>query len=109
MKLDDYQKKSRKTAIYPNQGKNIIYPTLGFVGEAGELADKVKKIFRDDSGKIKPEVKEAIVNEIGDVLWYMAQLCTELNIKMSEVADRNLKKLLSRQKRNTLHGSGDDR
>ena len=109
MTLDDYQKRSRKTAVYPDLGKNIIYPTLGFVGEAGELADKVKKIFRDDSGKIKPEVKEAIIIEIGDVLWYMAQLCTELNIKMSRVADENLVKLRSRLKRNTLHGSGDER
>ncbi len=109
MTLDDYQTKSRKTAVYPDLGKNIIYPTLGFVGEAGELADKVKKIFRDDGGKIRPEIKEAITNEIGDVLWYMAQLCTELNIKMSQVVDKNLVKLQGRLKRNTIHGSGDER
>ncbi len=109
MKIDDYQKRSRKTAIYPDKGKNIIYPTLGFVGEAGELADKVKKIFRDDSGKILPEVREAIINEIGDVLWYMAALCSELSVKMSKVAEINLKKLDSRMKRDKLHGSGDER
>ena len=109
MKLDNYQRKALKTAIYPEIGKNIIYPTLGLVGEAGELADKVKKIFRDDGGNMKPEVREAIINEIGDVLWYMAALCSELSVKMSEVAEKNLEKLNSRMKRDKLHGSGDER
>lgn len=109
MKLDDYQKRALKTAIYPEIGKNLIYPTLGFVGEAGELADKVKKIFRDDGGNMRPEVREAIVNEIGDVLWYMAALCNELSVNMSEVAEKNLEKLNSRMKRDKLHGSGDER
>ena len=109
MKLDDYQNKSRKTAVYPDIGKNIVYPTLGFVGEAGELADKVKKIFRDDNGVINPEVMAAIADEIGDVLWYMAQLCSELHISLSSVAKSNLVKLLSRMERGKLHGSGDDR
>lgn len=109
MKIDDYQKKARKTAVYPEIGKNIVYPTLGFVGEAGELADKVKKIFRDDGGKMKPEVRAAIINEIGDVLWYMAALCSELSVKMSEVAEGNLAKLDSRMRRDKIHGSGDER
>lgn len=109
MTFDDYQQKAKATVVYPDQGNNIIYPTLGFVGEAGELADKVKKIFRDDKGKLSDEVKEAIIDEIGDVLWYMAALCTELKTDLSKVAQGNLDKLKSRQQRDTIHGSGDNR
>ena len=109
MTLDDYQKRAQKTAIYPNRGKNFIYPTLGFVGEAGELANKVKKVFRDDEGRMSEEVRQAILNEIGDVLWYMAALCTELKTSISGVAKKNLEKLESRQKRGVLPGSGDNR
>lgn len=109
MTLNEFQKKAKQTAIYPDVGKNLIYPTLGFVGEAGELADKVKKIYRDDGGRLKSEVREEIIDEIGDVLWYAAQLCSELEIKMSEVASRNLVKLSSRKNRGVISGSGDNR
>lgn len=107
--FDDYQQRAQRTAIYPNRGKNFIYPTLGFVGEAGELADKVKKTFRDSEGWMSEEVRQAILNEIGDVLWYMAALCTELKTSISDVARQNLEKLESRQKRGVIPGSGDNR
>jgi NTP pyrophosphatase (non-canonical NTP hydrolase) len=110
-KLDfkNYQKLSRKTAIYPNKGKNFIYPTLGLVGEAGEVAEKVKKIIRDKNSKLDRETKEAIKKELGDVLWYLAQIATELNFSLEEIARINLEKLFSRKKRGKIKGSGDNR
>lgn len=109
MTFDDYQKKSRKTAIYPDLDNNFIYPTLGLVGEAGEIAEKVKKVIRDNQGIIDQEKKQEIKKELGDVLWYLAQICTELDLNFSEVAEFNIEKLYSRQQRNKLHGSGDNR
>lgn len=109
MDFDEYQRKSRETAIYPNKGKNIFYPTLGLVGEAGEVAEKVKKLIRDKQGIIDEEFKEQLKKELGDVLWYVAQLCTELGISFNDVAETNLKKLFSRKERGVLHGSGDER
>ncbi|MGC9031536.1 MAG: nucleoside triphosphate pyrophosphohydrolase family protein [Minisyncoccia bacterium] len=109
MDFKEYQKKSRKTAIYPNKGKNFIYPVLGLVGESGEVAEKIKKIIRDKKGIIKKEDKEEIKKELGDVLWYISQIATELKISLEEVALTNLKKLFSRMKRNKLSGSGDNR
>ena len=109
MDFNNYQKSAKKTAIYPNIGKNFLYPTLGLVGEAGEIANKVKKIFRDDKGKVTKEKRDELFAEMGDVLWYMAQLSTELNLKLSDIAKHNLKKLSQRQKENRLHGSGDKR
>lgn len=107
--FDAYQKKCKKTAVYPNIGKNFTYPTIGLMGESGEVANKVKKLIRDDNGKITPERRDEIKAELGDMLWYMAQLSTELGIKFSAVAKYNLEKLIKRQKDNKLHGSGDNR
>lgn len=109
MDLNKFQKQSRKSAIYPRLGKNYIYPTLGLAGESGEVADKIKKVIRDNKGKISKEVREEIKKELGDVLWYVAQLSTELKLTLSEVAESNLEKLQSRAKRNKLQGSGDNR
>lgn len=109
MEFEEYQKKSRETAIYPNKGKNFVYPVLGLLGEAGEVAEKIKKLIRDKEGKIDDEFREKIKKELGDVLWYIAQLCTELNISLDDVAKSNLEKLFSRMKRGKLHGSGDER
>ncbi len=105
----DYQQQSRKTAIYPNMGKDLIYPTLGLVGEAGEIAEKVKKMIRDDGGKLTAERRDLLKKELGDVLWYLAQLCTELGFDMDEVANHNLEKLFSRKDRGKLGGDGDTR
>ena len=109
MELNDYQRESRKTALYPNVGRNAIYPTLGLVGEAGEVADKIKKILRDNKGVFDLDSKEAIKLELGDVLWYVAQLSSELGYELNEVASANLSKLSSRKKRGKLSGSGDNR
>ncbi len=107
--FDDYQKRCKKTAVYPKIGKNFTYPTIGLMGEAGEVANKIKKLIRDDGGKITPARREEINAEIGDLMWYVAQLSTELGLKLSDVAKYNLEKLAKRQKENKIHGSGDNR
>jgi NTP pyrophosphatase (non-canonical NTP hydrolase) len=109
MNFNDYQQRSRVTAQYPAIGHPVIYPTLGLVNEAGEVAGKIKKVFRDKSGEINPETREALKAELGDVLWYIAQVCTELDLPMDEVAEANLTKLLDRQARGKIKGDGDNR
>ena len=109
MEFDSYQIKARKTAIYPDLGSNNIYPTLGLVGEAGEVAEKVKKVLRDKNGNFDNESKEAIKKELGDVLWYLSNLCTEFNFSLNDVATLNLKKLELRTSSGKISGSGDDR
>jgi len=97
------------TAVYPNAGDNLVYPTLGLAGEAGEVAEKVKKLIRDDAGVLSDERRAAIAKELGDVLWYVAQVATEAGLDLDEIAAANLEKLLSRAQRGVLQGSGDDR
>jgi len=109
MKLNNYQDKARKTAIYPNIGGNIIYPTLGLCGESGEFAEKIKKLIRDNNGVMTPEIRDALIKELGDILWYVANSASELNVTLEEVAQRNLDKLQKRKQENKLHGEGDDR
>src|SRR5688500_7749878 len=109
MRLSDYQQRSRETAVYPHAGDNLAYPALGLCGEAGEAAEKVKKAMRDDGGVLTEERREALAAELGDVLWYVAQLATEARLDLGEVAGDNLAKLLSRQERGVLQGSGDTR
>ena len=107
--FDTYQKESRKTAKYPAIAHPIVYPALGLVNEAGEVAGKVKKIFRDKGGEIGKEERQALKRELGDVLWYLAQTCTELDLSLREVAEANLTKLFSRLERGTIRGDGDER
>ena len=109
MDFNAYQEAARRTAAYPDVGSNPIYPTLGLTGEAGEVADKVKKVLRDRDGQFDPEVREAIKLELGDVLWYVAQLARELGYDLDEVASANLDKLASRAARGRIRGSGDHR
>ena len=109
MNFDEYQKKANKTAIYPVLGAKFVYPALGLADEAGEVVGKIKKVMRDDGGVLTEEKKIEIKKELGDVLWYLAQLSTDLGIKLSEVAKANVEKLASRMERNVLHGSGDNR
>ena len=109
MDLNAYQQGARQTARYPDVGANPIYPTLGLCGEAGEVADKVKKVLRDNGGQFSPAVREALKLELGDVLWYVAQLASELNFELAEIAEANLAKLASRAERNVIGGSGDHR
>lgn len=107
--FDEYQKFCKSTAMYPKIGKNFVYPLIGLQGEVGEVSEKIKKLFCDDKGKLTNEKKAEIVKELGDVMWYIAQLSTEFNVKFSEVIKGNIEKLSSRQKRGRLHGSGDNR
>jgi NTP pyrophosphatase (non-canonical NTP hydrolase) len=109
MLLSEYQSRSRETAVYPGAGDNLLYPTLGLCGEAGEVAEKIKKMIRDDGGVLSAERRDALSKELGDVLWYLAQLATEADLDLAEIAEANIAKLLSRRDRNVLQGSGDDR
>lgn len=104
-----YQAESRKTALYPTIGHPIIYPVLGLANEAGEVAGKVKKIFRDGEGQITDEIRQALKAELGDVLWYLVQVCTELDLTLQEVAEANLDKLFDRLERQQIRGNGDNR
>jgi NTP pyrophosphatase (non-canonical NTP hydrolase) len=108
VELAEYQRLSRSTAQYPRQ-EALTYPALGLAGEAGEFADHAKKVIRDDGGVVTPERREAMAKELGDVLWYVAQLASELELELEDVAQGNLDKLFSRQRRGVLSGSGDDR
>jgi NTP pyrophosphatase (non-canonical NTP hydrolase) len=107
--LSSYQKASRSTWSLIQTDHPIVYPTLGLANEAGEVAGKIKKIFRDKGGVIGEAERAALKDELGDVLWYLAQLCTELELTLEEVAAANLEKLASRQQRGTLYGDGDTR
>jgi NTP pyrophosphatase (non-canonical NTP hydrolase) len=109
MHLSDYQEKAKSTAIYPNQGENIYYPALGLAGETGEVLNKIKKVMRDHEGVVNDEYKKILKKELGDVLWYVAGLCTELDLDLAEVAEENINKLFSRKERGKLQGDGDDR
>jgi len=108
LSFTEYQNMSADTRIYPSEVK-ITYPALGLSGEAGEVAEQVKKALRDDGGQFTPERREALKKEMGDVLWYLAALCDDLGIDLGEVAQMNIDKLQSRKERNVLSGSGNDR
>lgn len=107
--LSTYQEKSRVTAVYPNIGDNWMYPALGLAGETGEVCNKLKKVIRDQGGVISEATRAALSDELGDVLWYVAQLATELQLDLNEVAAQNLIKLASRLQRGTIQGNGDQR
>ncbi len=104
MRFDEYQEKARRTAFYPRE-QAVFYPALGLSGEVGELNNKIKKGMRDNA---KPDI-EGLKGELGDVLWYLSQVATDLGISLDEVAESNIEKLKSRKERGTLGGSGDDR
>lgn len=108
VELSEYQRLSRRTAEYPREAW-LAYPALGLAGEAGEVAEHAKKAIRDDGGEVSPARRAAMAKELGDVLWYVAQLATELDLDLEEIAEGNLAKLLSRQRRGVLSGSGDER
>lgn len=108
MNLNEYQEETAKTAGYP-ESMGITYCALALNGEAGEIAEKVKKVIRDNGGVWTQELKEAVALEAGDVLWYIARLSDELGYTLEEIAEMNLKKLRSRAERGKIQGSGDDR
>ncbi len=106
MDFSEYQKIAKSTAVYPDNLEGaFFYPSIGLAGEVGELLNKIKKIARDNA-KID---KKDLEGEIGDVLWYLAQLSTELGIDFEDVAAHNLEKLKSRKERGRIAGSGDFR
>lgn len=109
MDFEQYQSAARQTAQYPDMGRNLAYPTLGLAGETGEVAERVKKMIRDDGGVLTSERRDALKAELGDVLWYVAALCSELELSMGEVAEYNVRKLLDRRARNVIRGDGDTR
>jgi len=107
--FSEYAKSAGLTAIYPNRGSNIIYPTLGLSGEVGEISEKIKKMIRDENGEMSEERRQALKKELGDVMWYLAAMCHELGFEMGDVAEANIEKLYSRMNRGKIKGNGDDR
>lgn len=107
--FDEYQTQALKTVCY-DQSIGPYYTILGLCGETGEIADKLKKIYRDKDWKnISKEDRQAILKEVGDVLWYVSKICDDFNVSFSEVAQLNLDKINKRKLTNTLHGEGDNR
>lgn len=109
MDFDEYQKEALKTAVYPNIGDRLAQVALGLTGEAGEVADKVKKLFRDKDGVLDKDAKLALAQEAGDTLWYIAIMAEELGLTLKDIAKMNIEKLRDRKKRGVIHGDGDDR
>lgn len=106
MNFDEYQTKARSTAIYK---ESIIYPALGLGGESGEVLEKIKKLLRDNDGVATFEFRDAIEKELGDVLWYVANLAHDCGLSLDSIARQNIEKLQSRKTRGKIQGSGDDR
>jgi NTP pyrophosphatase (non-canonical NTP hydrolase) len=113
MQFNEFQEKARETALYPRVGNNFVYPTLGLAGETGEVVEKVKKLMRNDgietATALSSEKRAEIAKEMGDVLWYLAQLATEFGLTLEDIASANLEKLASRKERGMLHSEGDNR
>jgi NTP pyrophosphatase (non-canonical NTP hydrolase) len=108
MNFDEYQKMALDSAIYP-RSFTIYYPALGLAGEAGEVANEIKKIARDDNYVLTEDRKLKILHELGGVLWYLAALAEDTGYTLDQVAQENLKQLQSRKERGVLHGSGSER
>jgi NTP pyrophosphatase (non-canonical NTP hydrolase) len=108
MKLSDYQIKAREFSTYDKQ-YDVFYPILGLTGEAGEVANKFKKVIRDKDGVIDVQSNLEMAMELGDVLWYVSALATDLGYSLEDIAKMNINKLESRRERGTLQGSGDHR
>ena len=124
MNFDEYQKKAHETAQYPilyllkptkipNEplvnNQNWIYPALGLAGESGELLNKLKKIIRDNDGEIYPMTMIDLAIELGDILWYVSELATLLEVNLGVIAEHNIKKLTKRAENKTIKGNGDNR
>jgi len=132
MNFKEYQEKAHATADYPmtqivlppdkgtdNMGNayvystihdvNFIYPAMGIMGEAGEVGEKLKKVFRNKNGKFEEEDIKSISKELGDVMWYIAEIASLLNLNLEDIAKENIEKLESRYERNKIKSEGDDR
>ena len=106
MNFNEYQKHARSTAVYPKEYK-VIYPALGLCGEAGEVAEKVKKTLRGDTHS--SDQLHNLAMELGDVLWYVATLANDLGVELEDIAQWNIDKLQRRMKSNKIKGDGDNR
>lgn len=109
MNFVEYQKLANNTSLGVIIDKKFVYTALGLAGEAGEVAGKIKKIYRDNDGVLDEKRRQILKKELGDVLWYVAQLCTDLDLSLDEVAKYNIEKLATRKKIGTIRGDGDDR
>lgn len=108
--FDEYQYRAHLSSLNADvNGNRLVYPVLGLANEAGEVSGKVKKIFRDKGGILDDADRQALTAELGDVLWYLAEICTQADIELADVAESNLVKLASRMERGTVQGSGDNR
>ena len=107
MELNKYQEEALALSFFKHE--DLSYCALGISGEAGEVADHVKKMLRDDNGVITPERRENLKKELGDVLWYLSRMAGNLGYTLDEVATSNIEKIKDRRSRNVLHGSGDNR
>lgn len=109
MTFNEYQEQSQSTAQQDYHMPTLAYYALGLLGEAGEVSEKIKKLYRDDGGSLSHDRREALAKELGDVLWYLAALAHELKLPLEDVAILNRQKLLDRMKRNVRGGDGDNR
>ena len=110
MTLEEYQKQALTTVIQTdNEFRDLLHWVLGINGEAGEIAEKMKKIIRDKNGELSAEDKQELAKEVGDVLWYLAVFAHNLGVPLEEIAQANLDKLQSRKARGVLQGSGENR
>lgn len=112
--LDEYQYEARKTAIYPqaipkDAPGGLFYTVMKLNGEAGELAEEAGKMLRDDDGQLSEDRRQRMIKELGDVLWYVANIAQELNVTLDSVAQHNLEKLADRKARGKIKGEGSDR
>ncbi|MEJ7622490.1 MAG: nucleoside triphosphate pyrophosphohydrolase family protein [Pyrinomonadaceae bacterium] len=99
MNFEEYQSQASQTALYPRRLSNLEYPTLGLAGEAGEVANIVKKIQRDHGGVINDDTRLKMQDELGDVLWYISACADELGLTLDEIAGFNVNKLAKRHGR----------
>lgn len=109
MTFDEYQRLSKGTAQYSDFIPPWVYLALGLAGESGEVVDKLKKVARNHNGEFSDEAKQEIARELGDVLWYVSQLCEQLGLSLAEVAETNRAKLEDRKKRGVIKSRGDNR
>lgn len=108
MDLNSYQELALESAIYDRKWA-VMYPAMGLAGEVGEVLNKIKKVYRDDGGEMTHEQREGIAKELGDCLWYLSILASDLKVNLVDIATGNIDKLSSRMERGVIGGSGDDR
>jgi NTP pyrophosphatase (non-canonical NTP hydrolase) len=108
--FNEYQEAAHRTSFNTEiGGDTLLYPVLGLLGEAGEIANKVKKIYRDKGGKFSEDDKAMLLDESSDLAWYLAEICTQLGVSLEDVAKHNIAKLADRAERGVIGGNGDNR